>query len=925
MKRRPGLYYDQDISSVFGELRTSEKGLSPGDAEKRLEEYGKNELKEKEKVSVLKLFLSQFKSILILILVIASIVSALLGEAIDAVVILFTVFLAGILGFVQEYRAEKAIELLKSLTSPEATVIRNGTEKKIPSTDLVPGDIILLQIGDRIPADARIIEEFNLKVDESSLTGESVPAQKVTDNLPPDTPEADRKNMVYAGTAVAYGRGKAVITATGMKTSFGELAGLLGTIERSRTPLQESLDKFGRWVGAATLVIVAFVAVLGVFLGFPPLDMFLWGVALAVAAIPEALPAVVTVGLGLGVRRMVKRHALVRKLPSVETLGSTNVICSDKTGTLTQNKMTVEWMYVNGQTLKVTGVGYDPEGKFLKGDSEKDGWENGDLEVSGNDTHLRVLLLGAALCNDSNLYNEEDGWKIRGDPTEAALVVAAAKAGFEKSELDRNYPRLAEIPFSSESKRMTTFNRLEDGPGNFLDSKLVAFSKGAPEVILSSCTKIFLDGEIKVLTSEQKQEISEQVKELADQALRVMAFSFRPFEENFSPGKVSSGEIPAEKVEEDMVFSGLTGMRDPPREEVKAAIRTCEDAGIKTVMITGDHKITAAAIARELGILKENDLTLTGSELNNLEDREFEDSVEKVSVYARVYPAHKLRVVEALKKKGYIVAMTGDGVNDAPALKAADMGIAMGITGTDVSKEASSMILTDDNFASIVSAVEEGRNIFKNIKNFITYGLTCHIGEVLIVLIAILGWQILPLMAVQILWINLITDGLPPMALSVEPPDRGLMRQKPRNVEEGLITRREIASGLGIGGLITVQALIVLVWALDNGFSISKLQTMVFTLVVFSEMFNAFNWRSDRYSVFSLGLFTNKALIYAVLTTVILQVMVIYVPFLQFAFSTVPLSSSELGIILALASTTLISVEILKYLTGRRDSKKESV
>jgi len=587
--------------------------------------------------------------------------------------------------------------------------------------------------------------------------------------------------------------------------------------------------------------------------------------------------------------------------------------------------MTVEWMYVNGQTLKVTGVGYDPEGKFLKGDSEKDGWENGDLEVSGNDTHLRVFLLGAALCNDSNLYNEEDGWKIRGDPTEAALVVAAAKAGFEKSELDRNYPRLAEIPFSSESKRMTTFNRLEDGPGNFLDSKLVAFSKGAPEVILSSCTKIFLDGEIKVLTSEQKQEISEQVKELADQALRVMAFSFRPFEENLSPEKVSSGEIPAEKVEEDMVFSGLTGMRDPPREEVKAAIRTCEDAGIKTVMITGDHKITAAAIARELGILKENDLTLTGSELNNLEDREFEDSVEKVSVYARVYPAHKLRVVEALKKKGYIVAMTGDGVNDAPALKAADMGIAMGITGTDVSKEASSMILTDDNFASIVSAVEEGRNIFKNIKNFITYGLTCHIGEVLIVLIAILGWQILPLMAVQILWINLITDGLPPMALSVEPPDRGLMRQKPRNVEEGLITRREIASGLGIGGLITVQALIVLVWALDNGFSISKLQTMVFTLVVFSEMFNAFNWRSDRYSVFSLGLFTNKALIYAVLTTVILQMMVIYVPFLQFAFSTVPLSSSELGIILALASTTLISVEILKYLTGRRDSKKESV
>lgn len=908
------MYYDQDISSVFGELRTSVKGLSPEDAEKRLEEYGKNELKEKEKVSVFRLFLSQFKSILILILVIAAIVSALLGEAIDAAVILFTVFLAGILGFVQEYRAEKAIELLKSLTSPEATVIRNGSEKKIPSTYLVPGDIILLQTGDRIPADARIIEEFNLKVDESSLTGESVPVQKVIDALPAGTSEADRNNMVYAGTAVAYGRGKAVITATGMKTSFGELAGLLGTIERSRTPLQESLDKFGRWIGGATIVIVAFVAVLGVFLGFPPLDMFLWGVALAVAAIPEALPAVVTVGLGLGVRRMVKRHALVRKLPSVETLGATNVICSDKTGTLTQNKMTVERIYVDRQILRVTGGGYDPDGKFLKGDSEKE-----DPEVSGDDIHLRVLLLSAALCNDSNLYKEEDGWKIRGDPTEAALVVAAAKAGFEKSELDSKYPRLAEIPFSSESKRMTTFNKLDDFPGDVLDSELVAFSKGAPEVILGSCTKIFLDGEIKTLTHGQKQEILEEVKELADQALRVMAFSFRPFEEGFSPEKISSGKIPVERAEEDMVFSGLTGMRDPPREEVKAAIRTCEDAGIKTVMITGDHKVTAAAIARELGILKENDLTLTGSELDSLEEKEFEDRVERVSVYARVYPAHKLRVVEALKKKGYVVAMTGDGVNDAPALKAADMGIAMGITGTDVSKEASSMILTDDNFASIVSAVEEGRNIFKNIRNFITYGLTCHIGEVLIVLIAILGWQILPLMAVQILWINLITDGLPPMALSVEPPDRGLMRQKPRNVEEGLITRREITAGLGIGTLVTLQALIVLVWSLESGFSLSKLQTMVFTLVVFSEMFNAFNWRSDRYSVFSLGLFTNKALIYAVLTTVVLQLMVIYVPFLQLAFSTVPLSLPEWGIILALASTTLISMEIVKHINnGKR-------
>ena len=902
------MYYDQEINSVFKELGTSEEGLSSEEVEKRLKEYGENELKEKEKVSVLRLFLSQFKSILIFILITASIVSALLGELIDAAVIIFTVFLAGVLSFVQEYRAEKAIELLKSLTSPETVVVRDGVEKKIPSQKLVPGDLILLQTGDRIPADARVIKDVNLKIDESSLTGESVPVQKSIEALPYETPEADRKNMVYAGTAVAYGRGRVIVTATGMKTTFGGLAGLLGTIERSRTPLQESLDKFGRWIGIATLVIVAFVAILGVFYGFPLLDMFIWGVALAVAAIPEALPAVVTVGLGLGVRRMVKRHALVRKLPSVETLGATNVICSDKTGTLTQNKMTVERIYVNGQVLKVTGSGYHPQGEFFKGDEKV---------PADDDVHLRTLLLGYALCNDAGLFEVNGVWEITGDPTEAALVVAAAKAGLHKADLDQKYPRLGEIPFSSERKRMTTFNKLEAVSGSFPYEGLVAFSKGAPEVILGSCTKIFLNGEIKPLTSELRQKIPEQVREMADQALRVMALSFRLPDEKTSPEKVSFGGLATEELEEDMVFSGLTGMRDPPREEVKVAIRKCADAGIKTVMITGDHKVTASAIAKELGILKENDLILTGSELDNLEDSEFEDKVERVSVYARVYPTHKLRVVEAFKKKGYVVAMTGDGVNDAPALKAADMGIAMGITGTDVSKEASSMILTDDNFASIVAAVEEGRNIFKNIRNFITYGLSAHIGEVLIVLISILGWKILPLLAVQILWINLITDGLPPMALSVEPPDNGLMKQKPRNVEEGLITRREIAAGLGIGGLIALQALIVLIWAFNRGFILEKLQTLVFTLVVFSEMFNAFNWRSDRYSIFSLGLFTNKPLVYAVLTTVILQLMVIYVPFFQTAFRTVPLSFFEWGVVLTLASTTLIFMELVKYLSGK--------
>lgn len=882
------MYHDEAADAVLKTLDTSETGLSSGEAENRLKKYGKNELKEEEKTSAVKLLFSQFKSFLILILIVAALVSAFLGELVDALVILFTVFLAGVLGFVQEYRAEESIKLLKSLTSPEALVVRNGKEVKVLSSLLVPGDILILQAGDRIPADARLLEAQSLKIDESSLTGESVPVEKSIKILLPETPQPDRKNMAYTGTSVTYGRGKAVITATGMSTAFGKLAGLLGEIERERTPLQEKLDQFGRWLGAATLIVVAFVAVLGIFKGFDPFEMFLWGVALAVAAIPEALPAVVTVGLALGVRRMVKRHALVRKLPSVETLGSTNIICTDKTGTLTQNKMTVEKVYVNRTMLSVTGNGYEPVGDFFK-----------DGQPVSEDIHLHKLLVTGALCNDAGLVEEEGIGDIIGDPTEGALVVAAAKKGIWRPDLELGHRRIGEVPFSSERKMMTTLNASEEG--------LYAYSKGAPEVILGCCTKIFHGGQEKELTPEIRKEILDTVNEMANQTLRVMGFAYRQVPENIVP----------ENAEREMVFAGLMGMRDPPREEVKVAIATCTDAGIRTVMITGDHKTTAFAIAREIGIYREGDLVLTGTELDALGDKEFEDMVEKVSVYARVYPEHKLKVVNALKKKGYIVAMTGDGVNDAPALKAADMGIAMGITGTEVSKEASSMILTDDNFASIVSAVEEGRNILKNIKNFIAYGLTCHIGVVLIVLVGVLAWQILPVIAVQILWINLITDGLPPMALSLEAPDRGLMKQKPRKSTEGLVSRRMLIASLGLGALIAVQSLGVLSWALEEGMPLPKIQTLIFTLVVISLMFNAFNWRSDRLSVFSLGIFTNRPLIYAVLSTVLLQLAAIYVPVLQTAFRTVPLSLSDWGMIIPLASTTLIVMEVVKYLERR--------
>ncbi len=882
------MYYDEAADAVLKALNTSETGLSSGEAENRLEKYGKNELKEEEKTSVVKLFLAQFKSFLILILMAAALVSAFLGELIDASVILFTVFLAGVLGFVQEYRAEESIKLLKSLTSPEALVLRNGKEVKVPSSVLVPGDILILQAGDRIPADARLLEALSLKIDEASLTGESVPVQKSTNAFPPETPQPDRKNIAYTGTAVVYGRGKAVITATGMKTAFGKLAGLLGEIERERTPLQEKLDQFGRWLGVATLVVVAVVAVLGILQGFSPFEMFLWGVALAVAAIPEALPAVVTVGLALGVRRMVKRHALIRKLPSVETLGSTNIICTDKTGTLTQNKMTVEKVYVNGAILNVTGKGYEPVGAFLSGD-----------KPVSEDVHLHKLLVAGALCNDAGLAKEEEAWGIMGDPTEGALVVVAAKAGIWRPSLEEKHRRVGEVPFSSERKMMTTLNNSEEG--------LYAYSKGAPEVILASCTKIFLRGQEEQLTPEIRQEILNTIHEMANESLRVMGFAYRKFTENVNP----------EEAEREMVFAGLTGMRDPPREEVKVAIATCTSAGIRTIMITGDHKITASAIARELGILREGDIVLTGTELEAIDNQKFEEIVEKISVYARVYPEQKLKVVEALKKKGYIVAMTGDGVNDAPALKAADMGIAMGITGTDVSKEASSMILTDDNFASIVSAVEEGRNILKNIKNFIAYGLTCHIGLVIIVLVGVLAWQVLPVIAVQILWINLITDGLPPMALSLEAPDKGLMKQKPLKAKAGLVSKRVIVASLGLGLLIALQSLGVIYWALNEGMALLKIQSLIFTLVVISLMFNAFNWRSEKISVFSLGIFTNRPLIYAVLSTVLLQLAVLYIPFLQTAFRTVPLSLSDWGMIIPLASTTLIAMELTKFLERR--------
>jgi len=835
------------------------------------------------------MLISQFRSFLIIILIAAATISALLGEIADSIIILLIVILSGVLGFFQDYRAQRAIEALKRMAAPTARVVRNGSTSLIPASRIVPGDIILLQTGDGIPADSRLIEAINLQMNEASLTGESVPVPKNTDILAKEALVADRKNMAYMGTSVSYGRGKAVVTATGMGTELGRIAGLLGNIEREKTPLQLNLDRLGVWIGIITMIVVAFVSILGVLCGFEVIEMFIWGVALAVAAIPEALPAVVTVCLALGVRRMVKRHALVRKLPSVETLGATTVICSDKTGTLTRDEMTVRNIFVDGKMFEVTGAGYEPVGNFMKGD----------LKIKPEDNlTLGNLLIISALCNDSELVNENSTWRIKGDPTEGALNVLAEKGGIRKREMEKRYRRIDEIPFSSERKMMTTIYLTPVGE--------YAYSKGAPEVILNSCTHVFQDGSVVEFVGAEKEHILDVVKNMASMAQRVLAFSQKPFKEAFS----------VKDADKEMIFIGLAGMIDPPREEVKTAIATCKRAGIKTVMITGDHQLTACAVAKELGLFDKGETALACVELDSMDDKELDRIVENVSVYARVAPAHKMRIIDALKKKGHVVAMTGDGVNDAPALKAADIGIAMGITGTAVSKEASDMILTDDNFASIVSAIEEGRNIFKNIKNFVLYGLGCHIGEVFIVLIAMLAWQQLPLIAIQILWINLITDGLPPMALSIEPPDKVLMTQPPRRRDEGIITKRLLFYGLAVGALIALQALLLFRWSLDES-GLLKARTMVFTLIVISMMFNAFNWRSERLSLLDIGIFSNRTLLYAVGSTILLQLLVIYTPVLNDPFNTVPLGLVDWGIIMLLASTTIIFVEVAKFLEAK--------
>ena len=874
------------VDVVLSHLSSAPRGLAEGEAERLLALHGPNELEAADRVSPWAVLLAQFKDVLIIILLIATAISAFVGHGVEAIAIAVIVLFAVVLGFVQEYRAERAIEALRRMAAPTVTVIRDGHEREIPARDLVPGDLIVLHAGDKVAADARLIESVNLQVDEAALTGESVAVEKNTEPLGgEDVALGDRNNMVFGGTIATYGRGRAVVVGTGMNTQFGRIAKMLQSVESSRTPLQKNLDKVGRVLALAALVVVTAIVAMGMLRGQPLLEMFIFGIALAVAVVPEALPAVVTISLAIGVQRMAKRNALVRRLPAVETLGSTSVICSDKTGTLTKDEMTARKLYTPERAITISGSGYEPEGLFSRNGSP--------VEPSIQEMEL---LRAAALVSDAHLVRDEThgSWHIKGDPTEGAMIVAAAKAGLKKEDLDLQFPRIGEIPFTSETKRMTTLHSVA--------SDQVAYAKGAPETILDSCSRQLTEQGEVALGDADRDAILAMVQRMAGEALRVLAVA-------------TKADATLGDAERDMTFLGLVGMIDPPRPEAKSAVERCEQAGIRVVMITGDHPLTAQAVARELGLLKTG-RAITGAELEDMSDEVLERDVETIEVYARVSPAHKLRVVTALQERGHIVAMTGDGVNDAPSLKKADIGVAMGITGTDVSKEAAAMTLTDDNFASIVAAVEEGRGIFENIKKFLMYLLSSNAGEIGLMAGATFAGLPLPLTAVQILYVNLASDGLPALALAVDPPDDDLMNRPPRDGRPGIFTRPVVVL-MSIGGIwSTVVNLGVFTWALRSGRDVAEAMTMTFVSLVVIQFFKAYNFRSDRRSVLHRP-FANKWLNRAILWEMGLLVFIVLFPPLHEPFGTYALSQNDWLIAIGAASTISPVLELAKWFERR--------
>jgi len=904
------------VEEVMSKLRTGPRGLSDEEALRRLEIYGPNELRAEKKRSLLHIFLKQFKSYLVLILLVAVALSLLTGwlrtgsilkaheEFVDAITILAIVVACAFLGFVEEYRSERALELLKEMAAPTATVIRDGVEKEIPAKEIVPGDLVVLRMGDKVPADLRLIEAVNLRIDEAPLTGESTPVDKHTDPLPEGTPVPDRTNMAFSGTTVVYGRGKGVAVATGMNTEFGKIAAMVQEVKEEVTPLEKRMAQVGRWLGTLCLLVCIGVAAVGIIMGYDPLRMIMWGISLAVAAVPEALPAVVTGALAIGVHQMAKRNAIVRSLPAVETLGSTNVICSDKTGTMTKGEMTVRLIYHAGNFIEVSGVGYEPKGEFyLITDGSRE--PTNPLDHEG----LKLTLRAAALCNDASLVFSDGKYVIRGDTTEGALVVVATKAGMDVEALRKEYPRIGEVPFTSERKRMTTVHKTPDG-------EIHVYMKGAPEIVLERCDFIWDKGGPRPITDEDKARILKVNEQMAARALRNLAIAYKKLK-----GRVKVDE---EIEKGGFTFLGIMGMIDPPREEVKDALKLCESAGIRTIMITGDHKLTAIAVAKELGM--ETGKVLTGAELDKIDDEELAELADEVNVYARVSPEHKVRILKALKSKGYTVAMTGDGINDAPALKKADIGIAMGITGTDVSKEASDMILADDNFATIVAAVEEGRRIVDNIKKYLAYLMRCNIAEILVMVVIMFlfgtALKLPPLTAAQILWINLTTDGLPALALGVDPAEPDVMKRPPRDPMKSIFTL-DVKLYLSIVPIVMTAALTyVFKTFLPMGENVAR--SVLFLTMITMELACALNSRSLTKPIWLVGAFKNKFLWLAVASSLLMSVPLFYVPILQDAFNITPIGFWGWLWAIGMASALFSGIEIAKWIAQLRASRRRS-
>ena len=881
------------MDELLHRLDTRREGLTAAEAQARLEQVGANELQSAPQTSPIILFLAQFRSPLIFMLLAASVVSAVTGHLVDAGVILAVVILNAIVGVVQEWRAERALEALRQLGAPRALVLRGGRVEGIPALEVVPGDVLVLEGGERVAADARVLESLELTVDESALTGESTTVAKTPGNLPPRLPLAERTNMVWMSSPVVAGKGYAVVVETGMRTVMGEIAAEVRAAERAETPLQRRLASLATLLGFGALGLSAVIFFLGLLRGYEVVEMLLFAVAAAVSAIPEGLPAVISVVLALGVQRMARRNAILRRLPAVETLGSTTVICSDKTGTITRNEMTVTRLYAGGALYDVTGEGFVPEGEI-----RKDGQPLAP-EMLERHAALRALLVAGCVVNDTLLEYEQDRWQIRGDPTEAALLVAAYKAGIKPEEERERLVRLDEIPFSSRTKYMATLNAPENGDETTL------FVKGAPEQILAFATKILREGREEPLTEEDRRRLLEINDKLAGQALRVLGAAYRVLPHG-------QQKTDREQAEHDLIFLGLWGMIDPPRPEAIRAIAAAEGAGIRVMMITGDNAVTAAAIARQAGIAAHGEETVSGPELEEMTDDELQRRVGHIGVFARVAPVHKLRIINALRANGQTTAMTGDGVNDAPALKSADIGVAMGITGTEVAKEAADMVLADDNFATIVRAVEEGRVIFNNLRKVIFFLVTTNLGEILTLTATLVIGLPLPLTAVMILWVNLVTDGLCTTPLGVEPGHGDVLQQPPRRREAGVINLALLRQMLVFAVLMAAGTLGLFWQILRAGGTFAHAQTVAFTTLVAFQWFHAFNARSRRNSLFSIGLFSNPWLLAGVAAAVVLQVLVIYLPPAQILFRTAPLTLADWGWILLVSSSVFILDELRK-------------